>query len=541
MMQAPKSRTYRILYIPILLLFFLAFTDCAKKGRPSGGVKDSIPPVIVRSVPENFTTNFNEDDIRISFDEYIKLKDVTKELLISPPLKYPPVITPTNVSKQLRIKILDTLRENTTYSFSFGNSIVDNNEGNIFPNYKYVFSTGSYIDSLTLKGTVTDALLAEPQNPSTVLLYEINDTYNDSLIFTDKPIYLTTTQGETSNFEFTNLKAGTYQLIALKESSNNYTFQPEQDKIAYYPELITLPTDSTFELKLFKEIPDFKANRPKLESKNRISVGYKGIGDSLKVNFLTEMPQDFEYILLKERGKDTLNVWFKPQITLDSVQLVTANQSIRDTTVLKLRELYADSLQVTSINAGKVSVKDTFAFAINTPLVAIDKEKISVIDNDTIATPFTVLQNSELNAASIWFDKVEEKSYNITALKGALTDFYGNVNDSIVGRQQIQSASDFATLQLTLTNANQFPLLIQLVNEKFEIKQSKHLESLAPIIFENIKPGNYFVRVIYDGNNNKKWDTGNFLKRTAPEKVIYYPAKIELRANWSWNESFILE
>jgi len=168
MQQQHHSNTYRLLYIPIVFLFLLSFTDCAKKGRPSGGLRDTIAPVILRSAPENFTTNFKNNEIRITFDEFIKLKDISKELIISPPLKYPPVITPLSVSKVLKIKILDTLKDNTTYSFNFGNSILDNNEGNLFPNYKYVFSTGSYIDSLTLKGTAIDALLPKTDFPTTV-------------------------------------------------------------------------------------------------------------------------------------------------------------------------------------------------------------------------------------------------------------------------------------------------------------------------------------------------------------------------------------
>ena len=250
MQQQHRSKTYRLLYIPIVFLFLLSFTDCAKKGRPSGGLRDTIAPVILRSVPENFTTNFKNNEIRITFDEFIKLKDISKELIISPPLKYPPEITPLSVSKVLKITILDTLKENTTYSFNFGNSILDNNEGNLFPNYKYVFSTGSYIDSLSLKGTAVDALLPETDFPVSVVLYEVDQNYSDSLVLLEKPTYITTTKDNNSSFELSNLKKGTYQLIALKEQTRNYTFQPKTDKIAFYKDLITIPTDSLFELKL---------------------------------------------------------------------------------------------------------------------------------------------------------------------------------------------------------------------------------------------------------------------------------------------------
>jgi hypothetical protein len=285
MQQQHHSNTYRLLYIPIVFLFLLSFTDCAKKGRPSGGLRDTIAPVILRSAPENFTTNFKNNEIRITFDEFIKLKDISKELIISPPLKYAPVITPLSVSKVLKIKILDTLKDNTTYSFNFGNSILDNNEGNLFPNYKYVFSTGSYIDSLTLKGTAVDALLPKTDFPTTVVLYQVDQSYKDSLVFLEKPTYITTTINETNNFELSNLKQGTYQLIALKEQTRNYTFQPKTDKIGFYKDLITIPTDSLFELKLFKEVPDFKPTRPKLESSNRISFGYEGKTDNIKLPY----------------------------------------------------------------------------------------------------------------------------------------------------------------------------------------------------------------------------------------------------------------
>ena len=541
MQQQNPTKSYRLLYIPIVLLFTLAFTDCAKKGNPSGGLRDTIAPVIVRNTPENFTTNFDSDEIRITFDEFIKLKDISKELIISPPLKYAPVITPLSVSKQLKVKLLDTLRENTTYSFNFGNSIVDNNEGNVFPNFKYVMSTGSFIDSLTLKGTVIDALLPETKFPTTVALYEVDETYTDSIVFLEKPMYISTTFDESNTFEFTNLKEGTYQLIALQEENRNYTFQPKTDKIGFYKDLITLPTDSIFEVKLFTEIPDFKATRPKLESKNRIAFGYEGVQEGYEILLQTKMDADFEYQYLKEPGKDTLNFWFKPQVTKDSLVFITSyKKEILDTATVRFRELFADSLVVSSINTGSVSIKDTLQLKANTPLVNISEAQISIVDKDTLAVPFSTRINSKENAAALIFDKQEEQNYSITLLEGALTDYFGNVSDSTVVRQTIKTASEYATLQLTLANANDFPLMVELINEKFEVAKQKYITQNEPVLFDYIKPGNYFIRLVFDKNKNKVWDPGHFLSKRAPEKVVYYPSKIELRANWSWSETFTL-
>ena len=541
MQQQHHSNTYRLLYIPIVFLFLLSFTDCAKKGRPSGGLRDTIAPVILRSAPENFTINFKNNEIRITFDEFIKLKDISKELIISPPLKYAPVITPLSVSKVLKIKILDTLKDNTTYSFNFGNSILDNNEGNLFPNYKYVFSTGSYIDSLTLKGTAVDALLPKTDFPTTVVLYQVDQSYKDSLVFLEKPTYITTTINETNNFELSNLKQGTYQLIALKEQTRNYTFQPKTDKIGFYKDHITIPTDSLFELRLFKEVPDFKPTRPKLESSNRISFGYEGKTDNYQITLLTPMEDDFQYQVLKQPGRDTLNFWFKPKVTKDSLVFVTKNKLQIDTTTVRFRELYSDSLRLTAINDRLISLGDTLKLKANTPLVAISSEKISVVTKDSLAIDFVAQINTKENAAQIVFDKQEEQLYSITLRNGALTDYLSNTNDSIVYRQQVKPIADFASLNLTLDNADEFPLLIELINEKFKVVKQTYLETNAPVFFEHISPGKYFIRLIVDQNKNKIWDPGNFLDKLAPEKVVYYPSIIELRANWSWSETFTLK
>ena len=541
MQQQHHSNTYRLLYIPIVFLFLLSFTDCAKKGRPSGGLRDTIAPVILRSAPENFTINFKNNEIRITFDEFIKLKDISKELIISPPLKYAPIITPLSVSKVLKIKILDTLKDNTTYSFNFGNSILDNNEGNLFPNYKYVFSTGSYIDSLTLKGTAVDALLPKTDFPTTVALYQVDQSYKDSLVFLEKPTYITTTLDETNNFELSNLKQGTYQLIALKEQTRNYTFQPKTDKIGFYKDLITIPTDSLFELRLFKEVPDFKPTRPKLESSNRISFGYEGKTDNYQITLLTPMEDDFQYQVLKQPGRDTLNFWFKPKVTKDSLVFVTKNKLQIDTTTVRFRELYSDSLRLTAINDRLISLGDTLKLKANTPLVAINSEKISVVTKDSLAIDFVAQINTKENAAQIVFDKQEEQLYSITLRNGALTDYLSNTNDSIVYRQQVKPIADFASLNLTLDNADEFPLLIELIDEKFKVVKQTYLEANAPVFFEHITPGKYFIRLIVDQNKNKIWDPGNFLDKLAPERVVYYPSIIELRANWSWSETFTLK
>ncbi|WP_160110581.1 Ig-like domain-containing protein [Aequorivita lipolytica] len=532
---------HRLLYIPIAFLFLLSFTDCAKKGTPSGGLRDTIPPVIVKSSPENYSTNFTGNEIEIRFDEFIKLKEVNKELIISPPMKFAPIITPLSTSKTLKIKILDTLKPNTTYSFNFGNSIVDNNEENKFEYFKYIFSTGSYIDSLKLSGRVKDAQLIAPEVPTTVMLYEANETFTDSIIYSEKPTYITVTKDSTGIFELSNLKEGKYLLLALKEKNSDYIFQPQNDKIGFEKELITIPTDSTYTLTLFKETPSYKFVRPSQVGKNHILFGYEGRADSLNIEMLSEVPEDYISTVFKDEKKDTLHYWFKPAIETDSLIFKITNGAIIDTATVRMRELFKDSLNISALKTGTLKLKDTFKLRANTPLISLDAEKFEIMAKDSTLVEATVKLNKEYNWAEVFFPKKEDESYSIKLLPGALTDFFEKSNDTILFNVKTRLSSDYGTLNLTLVNVEQFPVIVQMLDGKYNIVAEEYITENKNVFFDALSPDKYFLRIIYDTNQNRRWDTGSFLNRMAPEKIIYYPKQIEVRANWSLNETFILK
>ena len=519
----------------------LSFVDCAKKGRPTGGPKDTIPPVIVKSSPENYSINFDNNEIRIYFDEYIKLKDLNNELIISPPLKYQPSITPLSTSKFIKIKIEDTLKENTTYSFNFGKSIVDNNEENPFKYYKYILSTGNYIDSLKLKGSINDALLLKSDSPTTVMLYEVNEQFHDSIIFLEKPSYITTTQDTIPTFELTNLKEGNYLLIALKENNNDYIFQAGSDKIGFINEFISIPTDSVYRLTIFKESTEYSISKPKHESKNHIIFGFQGDSKDLTIDLLSSVPNDFNYSSYRDYESDTIHYWFKPALEVDSLFFVSTNKKITDTLITRLRELYQDTLVISPIKVGTLTLKDTMKIKANTPLVTLDPEKISVIDRDSIAIPFEGNIDTAFNTASINFHKTEKQNYYIQFLPGAFTDFFENTNDTLNYRVSTKELSDYGTITLNLSKVENIPIIVQLVDERYRVVSEEYLRSNKPVFFDFINKGNYYIRLIFDENKNKKWDSGNYLKSLQPEKVIYYPSLLEVRANWSLNETFNLD
>ena len=232
---------------------------------------------------------------KIYFDEYVKLKDVNSQLIISPPLKNSPAISPLgSPSKKITIKLSDTLQENTTYTFNFAQSIIDNTEGNILDNFKYIFSTGDYIDSLKVKGEVKDAFDLEMLENPTIMLYPVSETYKDSVIYKEKPTYVGSTI-DSLNWEITNIKAGTYRLIALNDARKNYIFNPKEDRIGFYSDLISIPGDSIFDLTLFKEVLPFKlVSRPKDVSKGHIIIGFEGDHRDLDIRVLSPTTQDFK-------------------------------------------------------------------------------------------------------------------------------------------------------------------------------------------------------------------------------------------------------
>ncbi len=530
--------------VVLVILLSITFLQCAKKGTPQGGELDTQPPKFLRATPENYSTQFNKEEIRIYFDEYIKLDDAQKQIIISPPMANKPDITPLgSPSKYIRIKFNDTLRKNTTYAINFGKSVVDNNEGNPLPYFKYVFSTGDYIDSLSVSGTVTDALLKEADPFISVMLYDADEKYSDSLVFTTPPRYLTNTLDSLRVFELTNIKEGIYHLVAMRDLNNDYKYNPGKEKIAFLMETISVPADTSYNLKLFKEELAFKAERPKLVAKQKILLGYKGRTklDSLSITPITTVPADFDYRITKVVDKDSLYLWYKPVVETDSLQFKF--NSIKDTTsmVTRISNMKADTLVLSTEPSGNLEFNKDFLIKANTPLVTKDDSLIQILDKDSLEVSFTSELKKLENTILIKFNKNENETYRIKVLPGAITDFFNTTNDTISKTLNTKTFSDYGNVRLNLQNVKSFPIIVQLTDEKGVLKNERISEDQSNVSFELVAPGKYLIRVIYDSNANGRWDTGNFLLKTNPEEIIYFPELLEVRPNWDINQSFILK
>lgn len=518
----------------------IALWHCARRGTPTGGPKDEDPPVLTRTRPKNGTTNFKGNTIRLEFNEFIKLQDVQNQLVVSPPLKYQPRIKPLGgASKYIEFSFEDTLRENTTYSINFGQSIVDNNEGNPNSFLSYVFSTGDYIDSLSLRGAVKDAFARKADSFISVMLYEIDSIYNDSAVYNYPPNYITNTLDSLPFFDLRNLKAGKYALFAVKDEGKNNLFDQRADKIGFVVDTVTLPTDSIYLLNLFKEIPDYSVSVPSYVAKNRIIFGYQGDHQNIEVNTLTQLPDSVKTLIQKDREKDTLNYWFSPT-DIDSIVFTITNERLKaiDTFTVKTRKLGLDSLLLEASHRGKIGLNDQFYILANTPIVKIDSSKVSIFDKDTLDVTYDMSLDTLLNKVKLDFEIVDNQNYAITLLPGAIEDFFGTQNDTLNYNPSTGSYADYGNLAVSVSGAVKYPIVVQLISEKGDLVREIIANQPKRLEFRHLDPGNYGLRIIFDENNNGKWDTGNYLKKIQPEIVKYYPDIIEVRANWELEQTF---
>lgn len=517
--------------------------SCAKRGSITGGLKDTIPPELISSTPKNFSTNFKGNKVNLVFNEYIKLKNINKQLIISPPMKEEPLISPTSVSKFITIEIRDTLQPNTTYSFNFGQSIADNNEGNALNQFKYVFSTGPYIDSLSLNGRIKDAYEKNVDNFVSVMLYDVNDKFKDSVIYKETPRYITNTLDSMRTFKFENLKAGKYLMVALKDKSSNNKFNPKDDKIGFLKNYITVPNDTVYEVELFKETLPLKTFKPIQASGNRLLLPYEG-----KQNFKNSKPkitlrngsETVETIVTQFPKKDSLQIWYKP-IKVDSLSLEVDKDKYNKKFTVKIKDQKKDTLNIKAVQSGSINYRDRFTLETETPLVKFDKSKIRLINKDSVAVDFTTEYDEFDQKLYVDFKREPSNAYKFTFFPGALTDFYEKTNDTLSYKLATKELSDYGNLILNLKNVKRFPIIVELTNKKGDnVLASAYSEGETRIEFNLVVPELFTIRVIYDDNKNKLYDTGSYLEKRYAEEVYYYQQAYDVRANWDRDETIDL-
>ena len=212
-----------------------------------------------------------------------------------------------------------------------------------------------------------------------------------------------------------------------------------------------------------------------------------------------------------------------------------SKNDIVDTVTVKLRKKKLDSLTISSDVRGIIDYKDTLFFSSNNPIIKIDTSKVSFVDKDTLKISYTPFISEKENKIGFLFDKDFESFYTIDIYPGALTDIFNYSNDSIQTKFRTKSIEDYGDITISVQNPQAKPVIIQLTDQNDNTITQQKTNKTENILFRYLIPKTYKIRIIYDENNNGKWDTGNFLDKKQAEVVEYYSEVQEVRANWSLN------
>ena len=528
----------------ILVLSILG--SCATVVTPSGGPKDIKPPQVVESDPENFSINFASKKIEIKFDEFIKLQNIGKNVIISPPLSEKPSFLVKG--KSLIIELEEELLPSTTYNFNLGNSIIDITESNAIPNFQYVFSTGTYIDSLQVAGKVEDAYERKSEDEVIVILYECAEMPNcDSLPYNTKPRYFTRTNA-TGTFTIKNIKHGKYKMTALVDKNQNFLYDLPNERIGFISELIDPADTLPYDVRMFSEQKELKLIKSKGIKPGRIDLVFNLPVKELKVQPLNfSSKKAWEVITISESG-DSAFYW--NNYGVDSLELrVTDSYYGFDDTVEVACNNETDELPLTfSNNLAGYATFDYFKnleFIASQPIVQhnFDKiillQKVDSVNYDTLA-PEVIFEDRELRKIEIKYSWQQEVNYKLIIVKKAFKDIYRNTNDSILYKFKTRAETYYGNAKLDLVFPSiKHQYIVQLLNAKQTVAseavitpKDKLREGLKKLKYDYLNPGKYRIRVISDSNNDDSWTSGDLINGIQPEKVTYYPDPITIRSNW---------
>ena len=527
----------------IFQLFVLLFlmVQCARPGAPTGGPQDKEPPKVLLTSPPDKSTFFKGREIQITFDEYLQLKDLNSQLLVSPPLKGK--VKHTLKKKTLVLTFEEDLRDSTTYTFAFGKGITDLNEGNIAEGLRYVVSTGSFLDSLSFKGALMDAFTGKPEAGALALLYAPSDTIApDSLLYKAFPSYYAIAN-EQGQFKFENLKYGQFYLFGLLDKNADYQYNGPPEKVAFWNAIIETDTAmEDFKMITFQEKPRPKLLNGQYKNFGQVDFNFNAPPEKLVVQeFYPELDSIFDISknLFGLTKPDTLSYFFVPRDETNRQFLVFVDTAtIPDTINIFMRAAKQPKLSVKAVSGAEIHPGDTFQLSLSLPLQKVDYSLMSLTLFDTLSHPFQLISNpKEPMQLSFVMERDWEQSFELVLAQGALTDVFGVVNDTLKFAFKTKSENEYGSWTIQL-EADSLPVILTILSEKdLELKTFKSIGNQT-IKLPFMQPGKYKLRMILDTNNNGRWDSGNLYKKLDPEQVFYNQSAVEIRANWDVETSW---
>ena len=555
----------QLLQLAVVLLVW----SCANPVAPTGGPKDVTPPEVVASQPENGLKNFRGNQIQLTFSEYVQVKNVKEQVIISPPLEEEPDFKVRG--KAVTIQFKDTLRENSTYTFFLGRAITDITENNPLANYLYVFSTGSVIDSFSLSGKVINAFTLQPELNVHVALF---DMPGDSVPYLERPYYVSRTDSS-GIFHFYHLRDLEYLLFAVKETNGNYRYDDPTEQIAFTDTLVKpwyVPDPGAIDLSDSMPAPGAVFPEPTLylfqetDSTQRI-LENKALPDG-SVRLVFRMPlKDPVFRLLDtlqtapwympewNAKKDTLIMWLfrncpdtafmevtDHKTLLDTLRILT-KPIVRDTKAKK--EDTAEKLLITNnTRGGKLDPFRQLTLQFSHPVIQSDLSGLKLIAGKDTLVPQPAFTDSLHRKLTIPFVRQPDSSYQLLIPDSAFFSLRGTSHDTIIFPFSDRKLQEYGTLVINLKVADSsLHYIVQLLAEKESVVDQRfvHGSEAYKVEFSWLSPGKYSIKVIFDRNHNDQWDTGQYLLKREPEKVLYFAKTLEIRANWISEESWEIE
>lgn len=530
-----------------LLLLPLFVLNCARQTAPTGGPKDTIPPVLIRSTPNNGATQVKETSLNLIFNEAVALQNPKEQIIIIPTIGKEYEITAKK--NQVNIKLNTKLQDSTTYSLTFREAIVDITEKNEPPNLKLAFSTGNYIDSISLSGITTDLLLNKELKDVTIALYQ-SDTFN---IFKHKPIYISQSN-EKGKFSLTNLKNGEYYVYAFTDKNKNLITDSKTESYGFLKNKLSLDKNiDTLTINLIR-----LDTRPLKLTSARPYNTYFNIKTTKQLTTYTLKSNG--YRLQHSFGEDNSIIKVYKTFEEDSIQIhltgVDSALNKMDTTIFAKftdRKATPEKFTVTSKQTNLSLTKATLETILSytKPLAYINFDSILFkIDSlntitfteqdcniDSINKTITIIKKID---RPLLEPKQEEKKSSqdlSNQLHFGTGAFISIENDSSTTQtENIKLLTPETTGVIIVNIKTSVPnYVIQLKDKTFNTIRSS--TNTSNIRWEDIPPSEYQIIMIIDEDGNGKWSPGNKLLNIEPEKIVYYTnekklSTVNLKPNW---------
>lgn len=515
----------------ILLLVVIFLSACAGIVSPTGGPKDTTPPLCTKQEPKNNTLNFKEKGITFHFNEYVTVNDIINQFIISPPLNENPQITVHG--KNIELVFKEDLKPNTTYTLNFGNSIADNNEGNILQGLSYTFSTGNYIDSITLHGTVKDGFTLLPATSVAIGLYK---TVDDSTIFKEKPWYLVRPDSS-GNFNFKYLSPGQYQIVAFEDINRNLKIEANE-KMAYQNQPINLSyTEADSAIHNLLLSPQPTQVKTQLINVKEIAKGKYQIvttGSNCKIEINSGVFNKNETQLIrKTKNCDTITVYTNNPCEDSTHWSIKVDTVVEKELITCKSKNYNKFILTSNITLNDYNYIKPLQLEFSNPPIEIHQADIELYRDSVQITDYKINNDTEdplkLNVQYNW---QPETKYKIILKKGTIKDLYGQDNDSAVVAISTASTSFFGNLSVVIKNDSNAQYIVQLLNTQNTVVEETTIKQTQTISYQNILPGQYFIKIIEDTNQNNTWDGANYFNKQQPERVYITQKSLEVRANW---------